>query len=235
MAARKFDDEYVRQADEGPRRSAKVIRCGACPTTEMAVSRGADSLPNEMVQAKFSRMGWHIGRRPVDDRCPACLEKERLAKRKTSMDKTNLKAVPATPKPATVTALGEGLARVAMGTPPAAEKPREMSREDGRIIFDKLSTLYDDNGYIAGWSDKRVAEDLGIPRAWVENVRAQFYGDSAGNDQAETFLKACDALRADVATFSTERAEFLKRVDKLAEALANLLREATAIKKAMGL
>lgn len=131
-----------------------------------------------------------------------------------------------------VTSLGSILGS---GTPQTIDLPRTMSRDDGRIIYEKLRDVYEVKSYVVGWSDKRVADDLGVPRAWVENVRSQFFGEAGGNEQADAFLAQIAALRAEAETFAKERQEFVRKVDRVATDMAKLLREADAIKKAMGL
>jgi hypothetical protein len=53
-----------------------------------------------------------------------------------------------------------------------------MSRDDRRIIFARLNDVYvnERTGYSEQWTDKRVAEDLGVPRAWVSEVRDRDFG-----------------------------------------------------------
>lgn len=69
--------------------------------------------------------------------------------------------------------------------PSAVPPPRDMPPADGRIIMAKLDDVYDTNGhgYTSNWTDQRVATDLGVPRAWVEGVRKQFFGPEGGNPE----------------------------------------------------
>lgn len=82
---------------------------------------------------------------------------------------------------------------------PKAEPPRMMSRDDRRIIFAKLSDVYVDEkvGYAQGWSDHRVATDLGVPRKWVEDIRKENFGDVAINEDMEQFRREAEALLAE--------------------------------------
>lgn len=64
-----------------------------------------------------------------------------------------------------------------------AEEPPTMSREDRRLIFAKIDEVYLDEttGYSDGWTDSRVAEDLGVPLAWVKTIRAENFGEERSN------------------------------------------------------
>ena len=79
-----------------------------------------------------------------------------------------------------------------------AEPPRTMSREDRRIVFEKLNGVYLDEkrGYDTGWSDHKVAIDLGVPRAWVEQVREEMFGPVNSNPEIQEFLEGVKALKA---------------------------------------
>lgn len=59
-----------------------------------------------------------------------------------------------------------------------AEPPLEIGADDRRLIFGKLNEVYidQDRGYSNGWSDERVATDMGVARAWVAKVRDEFFG-----------------------------------------------------------
>jgi hypothetical protein len=72
-----------------------------------------------------------------------------------------------------------------------------MGREDRRIIFDKLNGVYLDErrGYDTGWSDHKVSTDLGVPRAWVEQVREEMFGPVNSNPDIEAFVKAVRELQ----------------------------------------
>ncbi len=50
------------------------------------------------------------------------------------------------------------------------EPPAELTRENRRIILAKLEEVYVDEktGYSPGWTDAKLALDLGVPRAWVK-------------------------------------------------------------------
>lgn len=75
----------------------------------------------------------------------------------------------------------------------AAEAPKEMTRDDRRIVFAKLNDVYlgEHEGYSAGWTDAKVADDLGVPRAWIATIREENFGPVRENE-------ASVALRAEL-------------------------------------
>lgn len=79
------------------------------------------------------------------------------------------------------------------------QEPRVMERDDRRIIFDKLNGVYLDEkrGYEKGWSDHRVATEMGVPRKWVEQIREENFGTVAANEDMASFASEADALCRD--------------------------------------
>lgn len=71
--------------------------------------------------------------------------------------------------------------------------PKQMTREDRRIIFEKLNEVYGDekSGYLEDWTDKAVANHLGVPFAWVATIRDENFGPVGSNSKIdETVAKA---------------------------------------------
>lgn len=77
------------------------------------------------------------------------------------------------------------------------EPPKEMTREDRRIIFAQLNEIYigEDKGYSAGWTDQRVATHLGVPRAWVASIRDENFGPLRENETSTALRGELDKLR----------------------------------------
>ena len=77
---------------------------------------------------------------------------------------------------------------------PKAEPPRELGKEERRIIFAFIDDHYlgESDGYETGWNDEKVATGLGVPRAWVTMVREEFFGPETGS--AEKIKAALDRL-----------------------------------------
>jgi hypothetical protein len=71
--------------------------------------------------------------------------------------------------------------------------PPEMTKEDRRIIFAEIDTHYLDEttGYAANYDDKRIADGLKVPLAWVRTIREENFGPekSANVDNEVNVLK----------------------------------------------
>ncbi len=120
-----------------------------------------------------------------------------------------------------------------------AEPPQEMSREDRRCVFEKLNEVYldEDHGYGDGWSDERVAKDLGVPRAWVSKIRDENCGPEVGPKAkanfAEEARKILDEARAEISkgavqigTVSAQQSVVLKKIEKLEERISAFAKKA---------
>lgn len=169
----KADRFTVRDAPGG---RAYQITCSGCgDKAQLSPNNAAGVLPPQIVQRKFMQRGWEVGATPRKDVCPACQRKEADVPKIAKIDK-NLRVVELRP---------------AQEPQVAAVHP---SREDRRIILSKLHEAYQDEatGYRPGWSDKRVAADLGVREDWVQELRQENFGDlavSALDDQIRAEAK----------------------------------------------
>jgi hypothetical protein len=119
----------------------------------------------EGVAARFRNKGWSVSTRDGGDICPKCQERKKTAKQETPhVVEMKIKAEP----------------------------PREMSKEDQRIVFAEINDVYLDEktGYSSGWNDKKVAEKLGVPLAWVKQVREAHFGKEGETEDLSRELKA---------------------------------------------
>ena len=87
-----------------------------------------------------------------------------------------------------------------------AEPPPQMQREDRRIVADKIADVYEDEGYIAPWTDELVAQDLGVPRAWVAEVRDFMFGPANENPKLAEYRRLHSEWKADYEKFRSELA-----------------------------
>lgn len=104
--------------------------------------------------------------------------------------------------------------------------PRTMSRDDRKLIFAEIEGCYDKEAkrYMDGWHDERVAKALGahVPKAWVTEVREDFFGASGSNQQFDEFAaqiaqvaEAEEKLRKMVAAANAEVESLQKRIEPL--------------------
>lgn len=194
------------------------IRCSTCANTHThALHSGAKSVSQPEAERIMRRLGWEVGRNRRHDRCPGCLQlvrDERAANRAAGQAKL-ADVMPAEvinlfgPKP------DQSEESELKTTPIRAEPPREMSLEDRRIIFAKIHDVYLDakTGYDNGWSDKKVATDLGVPQAWVAKIREENFGPDNSNAEAR---------------------ELAARIEKAEERMRGLKAESEALRAAEG-
>jgi hypothetical protein len=95
------------------------------------------------------------------------------------------------------------------------------TRDQRGLIHDELTKVYDLVGqrYAGSDSDKTVGERLDLPRAWVSDIRAMFFGDHDRNQQSEKQKLKLDAA-IDMAKAATQH-------------LMNMAAEAEAIEKSL--
>lgn len=170
MAKALFDSAQL-VIDGRPRRAMRLYcyRCGKsgdCVMNTMAHGAGAEDKENRIAGRKFSDMGWSVDMHKGKHFCPEC------------------HAQPATKEPI-------------MAPSTVVPMPRQMSREDRRIVFEKLNEVYidDKQGYASPWTDEKVSTDLGVPRAWVTNVREEMFGPVGSNSDIDKFLSEISELR----------------------------------------
>jgi hypothetical protein len=95
------------------------------------------------------------------------------------------------------------------------------SREQRGQIHDELTKVYDNvaERYLGGDSDKVVGERLDLPRAWVTEVRAMFFGEHDRNQNMEKQIGALDAAIKLAKTAATRLLEMASEADTLERAL----------------
>lgn len=98
------------------------------------------------------------------------------------------------------------------------------TREQRVVIRDELDRLYDIDKarYTTDWSDKKLAEKLDVPRIWVANIRADFFGDNDTNEKAIADTTKLDAGIAEAEAASARLLEMAQEAEKLASDLKAL-------------
>lgn len=189
-----------------------VITCGRCgKVASIAVNTfsrpsrsGSVSMEDVFIQKKARGLGWKVGNRISDLRCAGCFSAIRAAAAKSQGNKME-------------GAVQEVAKLVVVANEPGS---REMAREDRRIIFEKLNEVYVNEkvGYGNGWNDQKVATDLGIPRAWVSQIRDDNFGPE-GNEEIRTTVaqakKLVDGINVTVAKLLTAKEDLTKQMGQL--------------------
>lgn len=156
---RVFDRTTVKEDGQPPMAAFKFTchKCGATDT--FPLGNKGNGIAMALVQQKMRHRGWEIGNRASGDTCPDCIAARQKKRNKEPEKESNV-----------VNFI-------------KAEEPPTMSREDRRLIFAKIDEVYLDEtlGYSDGWTDSRVAEDLGVPLAWVKTIRAENFGEERSN------------------------------------------------------
>lgn len=179
-AERQFQITRRPYGDNGHRPFARIT-CSTCGAHDdlNAMAHGGSILPDTVIRNKFQERGWEISSRDNRDRCGECVRRDRTSKPQRKPDMEN-KVVPITP---------------------ANQQARTPGFDDNRIIYEKLTDVYvnDKVGYSNGWSDQKVATDLGVPRKWVEDIRAQFFGKLASNSGVQEFVAEFESVKREAA------------------------------------
>lgn len=221
------------------------IACGCGHTEAVNTSQGGNPLPPEAVAKHFRLRGWEVSDREGKDRCPTCIEIEKTARRAKRLQLVENKAKAAAPEQAlalaieTVEAMKEPpMAKPAEITPPEAVA-RTQTREDRRIIFTAINDVYLDaeRGYKPGWSDKRVADGLGIPVSWAKDIRDEMFGPEGESAELRLLVEQMEALREEAQRDFDQMATLVgnatRRMDELAHRLNMLSTQATRLTAAL--
>ncbi len=202
------------------------VRCSKCNNTEEYISNKGLQ-PHEFVSSVFRKRGWMIGASPRADLCPT--------------HATPMRAKPVEPTPVedgitftnnppakkeepmqvplpTPSPNMQAVAAVVSKPPTVIEHdPNNMGKTEKRIIFAKLNEVYQDEvtGYSGDWTDAKLAADLGVPVAWIAEVRSEDFGP-------ETNAGMRAALSADMDKLSGRIESQIKLVDAKLEAAEKL-------------
>ena len=195
-AERQFPITQRPYGDSGRRPFARITcsTCGAHAELN-AMAHGGSMLPDSVIRKKFQERGWEISSRDNRDRCSECVKGDRASKTQRNPDMEN-KVVAITP---------------------ANQQARSPGFDDNRIIYEKLTDVYvnDKVGYSNGWSDQKVATDLGVPRKWVEDIRAQFFGKLGSDSEVEQFLAEYQRAHHDAALSFSKIEKLKEQIDAL--------------------
>ncbi|HEX8836764.1 MAG TPA: hypothetical protein VF748_07505 [Candidatus Acidoferrum sp.] len=222
-----------------PSRGIKIT-CGKCAREEKThlnylKSGGQDDDDRVHLQArnKFEALGWRVGKSPSRHRCPQCINDARNARLRylhANKDKHRHANRGAPTMPGNVVDLPKA------EPPPKADPPREITRADRRVIFSKLEEVYDDEltGYQIGWTDERVAVDLGVPLAWVRLVRDDNFGPMGTNPEITKLLEEGQRWRGELVAILERATQLQEQTKRLADRGEIIERRLSEITKAVG-
>jgi hypothetical protein len=173
---------------------AYQITCSKCGVTEkITTNNHSGCMPPDATAQKFRNKGWLVSSRDGRDVCPECQERDKKVKLSVIKEENT-----------NVVALKN-----------ITDAPREINKEDRRLIFARINDFYLDNSYSGGWSDKKIADDLGVPVAWVKNIREENFGPEGLNEDNQRIIEEAKAISDKI----SEQIEMLKVEIKKAETL----------------
>lgn len=157
--------------------SVKILRCSGvgCDFEGEVIDRTHDGMPSVVLEKRFKAKGWEVGKSAKHDLCPGCVEKVQAERRKRKQGRLK------------VTDMSKVNGVIAGA---ASEPVRKMERDDRRLILSKLDAVYLDEarGYQSPWTDKKVADDLNVPLAWVAELREENFGPASDNQEIREML-----------------------------------------------
>lgn len=188
-------------------------------------------LPEVMITKILHEHGWEVRGRKVI--CPTCQEKRRGSK-------PAIKVVAGTayvPPPATVaiTAKGELVSTTTiknLGDLGEATK-LDFSPDVRRVIFRTIDGAWDEKAkrYIGNNSDEYLATDLKVPRAWIEAVRREAFGEIGTNDDLEELKSALPDLEAAIQSYLDDANKLLAGTKNLVDRAVGLHDEMKTIRQ----
>lgn len=204
-----------------------TVRCGYCsegvynlPVNQFAGCHGDDANQEaNFITRKLENLGWKIGLSLNQHRCPKCFSAIKFSAARKNREKATMVENVANPKVVTLV------------------ETRAMTRDDRRIIFEKLNEAYvsDKVGYAPGWSDQKVATDLGVPRAWVKLIRDENFGDELANEETRNLLNEAKLVLQDVRLAAAQVEAAMDQFRKASGAADRLSKSVGEIEKTLGL
>ncbi len=199
LPERRFKVQSHKDEASGQYRWASVAVCGGCGNQQPIISSKNNALPDEFVSTKLRQMGWEIASRKQNDTCPACIAANQQRK--------------------------------AMKPEPVSTEPRIATREEKRKIRVALDEHYDDRAgqYSGVMTDEKLAASLTVPRAWVADIREEYYGPARTEDQIK-FLGRINQLENRATVIEAEALAVAERAEKLRTEAGQLRRDAEKLK-----
>lgn len=221
--------------DDGKRLSAQVIHCSYCKAFDTLRGHGLVSV--EFAKKKFTQRGWDIHKKAA---CPRCVVKFKAQSAARAEQKVVPMVKPITPvQPAAkpMRSLAELSLVAAVKPAPSETAPREMSPLDRRKVFRAIDEVWDENTgrYGGGATDNRIAEQLNVPRAWVEDVRRESFGDAGDNQDLVELRAALDEASKHAEGLMNEALALATKFEAIVAELGAVRGRCSALEKAVGL
>jgi hypothetical protein len=194
------------------------IKCGAVAREYVSphskIANGEDTRYRRAMR-KFEGHGWSfVGKGP---RCSSCIREGRAAQMRylhalkgdTEMNSDKLNQLGMIP----LGGLGPG--------------GRVMDRSDRRVIFNKIDENYTDekSGYKVGWTDQKIATDLGVPLAWVKGIREENFGPVSSNPEIDLVLAEAKKWKEEEGILNRKTETLLEQMAKHTAEVSKIMEE----------
>jgi hypothetical protein len=185
-----FRFEIVPDFSSNRPRSVARYTCDSCPATHHRVVHSGKVLNPELIAKHAQRDGWIVpGRRRGKIICPEC-QAARRAQAKGEPPGKVVALFPPPAKPFMPPIIHDpSQAEIPMAAPPPTPQPSappsligsvqteltQQQRLNARSLLDKH---FDDGdgAYLDGWTDQKIADQVGAPRALISKLREVAYG-----------------------------------------------------------
>lgn len=251
------DFPVTTEAAEGGTRQVVIVSCATCDVQAVLSAHWQGPDRGDQISRHLRKRGWLVGKRPTGDRCPDCARTMRRVARKVwGRGLSNQETMNAAcewaienhevndqARAAELTRrmremkkpTHEQTAAFSSETSPAALSPAAPDRESRRLIHAEIDAVWldDRKGYAGGVSDRSIAEKMGIPVAWVAEVREFSFGPVMVNEDLEKFRSELSANMEHLAAIEEQQKFLAREVEVTKSALAALTRRAEPLLKAV--
>lgn len=217
-----YQSGAYRFADDRNLRPGLRIYCSECTGHEdVQTNIRACEVPQNFADRMFRNKGWAIGKDRRYDVCPKCQEMER--ERRELRRQENVARQKEEGEMEKVTAIS-----------PAQIVVRAPTPADRRKIFDAIeeASVPTGTGYKLGQSDESLCKALGLPKAWVAEVRQQMFGFADASDilreargELLEITKEQEAIKAEIGTLADLQRALLSRHEECAKRVEVLRRK----------
>lgn len=223
-------DEMINLEFHGPNRErVQVIRCTEKKCSRVMRTKAKGKLkPADVIMNMARRKGWKIDVNKKTAVCPNHAKEDkpkmRLEDLKQLKGNEEIAGVPVDNKDDKVVQ-----PQIVGQNGKSEEKPRELTQVFRRKIFREIDGSYENNRYVTGVTDKTIADELNVPRKWVEDIREEMFGPAGPNpevvaisEQLVELARAATKLEIEGLKLAEEAEALRKKGQELEQKLAEI-------------
>lgn len=220
-----------------------AMTCRKCGFEESIINvsqSGGALMPPEIAVKKFKAKGWEV--RGAKTTCPTCLTPNQRQARLRLVEPPPALPVLEALKPPSEPPMDLSFATVKQTeneepimAEPAHIRDIEPDKAAKRRIHAEIAGNWDErNGrYIGSASDQYIAEALKVPRAWVAEIRSDFFGEDGLNDDAVQLKAQLDVAIAEVQVYATDALNLAEKYDKVLTDLKGIRARLERVEKSL--